>query len=315
MRLQFSYKDQKDKFIEVLITENKEYYSIGELALKSGISENSLRIWERRYGVPVPERLASGHRRYSSDQLVWLLKVSEAIALGFKTSKVISSSPEDLNRFLGMREDPEVKSEFLKIMEYAKTYQEEKIESVLLEAYKKTNPILFCDEFLSPLLILVGHSWAKSEIAIRHEHFISALVEKFLRSLQHNFTQEKKPALKKILLCTIEGEYHYLGLLMAELTCEYLGVKVVFLGSNTPVSEIIAMTFSVKFDAVALGVSLSSSNIETDRTIKILRKEINPQTKIILGSKGARGNRLSGNGIYHTKDMSSFKNLIMGVEN
>src|SRR5215212_1371779 len=38
--------------------------SIGELSRRTGIGISTLRAWERRYGYPVPERLASGHRRY-----------------------------------------------------------------------------------------------------------------------------------------------------------------------------------------------------------------------------------------------------------
>ena len=38
--------------------------SIGDLAERTGLSAATLRMWETRHGFPVPERLASGHRRY-----------------------------------------------------------------------------------------------------------------------------------------------------------------------------------------------------------------------------------------------------------
>jgi MerR family transcriptional regulator, light-induced transcriptional regulator len=38
---------------------------IGEVVQQTGVGEATLRIWERRYGFPAPDRLASGHRRYS----------------------------------------------------------------------------------------------------------------------------------------------------------------------------------------------------------------------------------------------------------
>ena len=46
-------------------------YSIGRAASVSGISCATLRMWERRYGRPVPVRLPSGHRRYTADQMRW----------------------------------------------------------------------------------------------------------------------------------------------------------------------------------------------------------------------------------------------------
>jgi DICT domain-containing protein len=39
--------------------------SMREMSARSGVSEGTLRMWEARHGFPVPERLPSGHRRYS----------------------------------------------------------------------------------------------------------------------------------------------------------------------------------------------------------------------------------------------------------
>ena len=39
--------------------------TIGDLAERTGLSTATLRMWEERHGFPVPERLESGHRRYS----------------------------------------------------------------------------------------------------------------------------------------------------------------------------------------------------------------------------------------------------------
>ena len=40
--------------------------SIGQLARRTGVAVSTLRAWEHRYAFPVPARLSSGHRRYSS---------------------------------------------------------------------------------------------------------------------------------------------------------------------------------------------------------------------------------------------------------
>jgi MerR family transcriptional regulator, light-induced transcriptional regulator len=40
---------------------------IAEVARRTGVSVEALRIWERRYGFPAPERRPSGHRRYTDD--------------------------------------------------------------------------------------------------------------------------------------------------------------------------------------------------------------------------------------------------------
>ncbi|MGN6250354.1 MAG: DICT sensory domain-containing protein [Marmoricola sp.] len=43
--------------------------SIGDLAKRTGVSPEVLRMWEQRYGFPVPQRLPSGHRRYTTEDV------------------------------------------------------------------------------------------------------------------------------------------------------------------------------------------------------------------------------------------------------
>jgi DICT domain-containing protein len=55
---------------------------IGEVVERTGIAEATLRMWERRYGFPVPERLASGHRRYSDREIELIRAVVAKRAAG-----------------------------------------------------------------------------------------------------------------------------------------------------------------------------------------------------------------------------------------
>lgn len=55
---------------------------IGEVVERTGIAEATLRMWERRYGFPLPERLASGHRRYSEGEVELIRAVAAKRAAG-----------------------------------------------------------------------------------------------------------------------------------------------------------------------------------------------------------------------------------------
>ncbi len=52
-------------------------YSIAAVSKLTGISCHTLRVWERRYGFPVPERSPSGHRRYDRTQVQLLCRLSD----------------------------------------------------------------------------------------------------------------------------------------------------------------------------------------------------------------------------------------------
>jgi DNA-binding transcriptional MerR regulator len=57
-------------------------YSIGAVAQMLGIPPATLRNWEERYGLPVPERSPGGHRVYSRDQVEQLRFVKAQIDQG-----------------------------------------------------------------------------------------------------------------------------------------------------------------------------------------------------------------------------------------
>ena len=70
-------------------------YSIGAVAQMLDIPPATLRTWEERYGLPVPERSPGGHRLYSRDQVEQLRFVKAQLDQGI--------SPADAHRLLAER--------------------------------------------------------------------------------------------------------------------------------------------------------------------------------------------------------------------
>ena len=78
-------------------------YGISVAAELSGISEQSLRLYERQ-GLLTPARSAGGTRRYSADDLVRLQRISELVAAGVNLAGIDRIlSLEDRNNALGER--------------------------------------------------------------------------------------------------------------------------------------------------------------------------------------------------------------------
>lgn len=63
--------------------------SISDVVARTGVGESTLRMWERRHGFPVPDRLPGGHRRYSEDQLELVRQVVAARAAGLSLHAAI----------------------------------------------------------------------------------------------------------------------------------------------------------------------------------------------------------------------------------
>jgi DICT domain-containing protein len=69
------------------------------LARRTGVSVSTLRAWERRHGFPVPQRLESGHRRYTERDVEAVLRAlrdrhgGSSIALALQRAKAVSLGP------------------------------------------------------------------------------------------------------------------------------------------------------------------------------------------------------------------------------
>ncbi len=75
-------------------------YRIGAVARLTGISPDTLRIWERRYDIVEPQRTPKGGRLYSQQDVTRLTMIKTLVDQGHAISTVASLSVEELNRRL-----------------------------------------------------------------------------------------------------------------------------------------------------------------------------------------------------------------------
>ena len=77
---------------------DEEALTIRDVAARTGVPAGTLRMWESRFGFPSPERLASGHRRYSAadcDAIARVLEERErGLSLGAAIEQARSASAE-----------------------------------------------------------------------------------------------------------------------------------------------------------------------------------------------------------------------------
>jgi len=71
-------------------------YKIRDIEALTGIKAHTIRIWEKRYGILVPDRTASKIRTYSEADLMLLLNVSILNQNGIKISKIAQMSVTEL---------------------------------------------------------------------------------------------------------------------------------------------------------------------------------------------------------------------------
>ena len=72
-----------------VVESSRQLWPMGAVTRRTGIGEHTLRAWERRFGFPKPVRLASGHRRFSGDQVQHLLLIAKALESGYRAGDIV----------------------------------------------------------------------------------------------------------------------------------------------------------------------------------------------------------------------------------
>ena len=288
-----------------------ELLSVGRLAAATGISADTLRIWERRYGKPKPERLPSGHRRYPASMVPWLRKVSEGLARGRRPSQLLALSPEELDALLVEGEPAEVPAPVRTWISHVALSRTELLERAMLEVAGTESVIGFFDSYLTPFLREIGSLWAAGSLEVRHEHLATEVVRDVLQTIRTRLTELRSdPPRGTMLLANLPLEQHVIGLQMVATLCAEQGVQPCLLGANTPLSEIALCAREIEADAVAIGVSLANAGVAADRLLAELRAALPPDLPLVVGGQGSRSGRRGPRGVRVFVSLRDFRKWI-----
>ena len=217
---------------------------IGDLARRVGVRVDTLRAWERRYGLLQPHRSEGGFRLYShADEAVVRAMIRE-IDRGFPPSQaarlalqparqVQQSSPRDGQDVDSLVTRTDVlRDELLHALANFDGEGAHARLDTLLSEYTLNTALR---DVLLPCLQQIGERWAHGELSIAQEHFASQLIRDRLLGLARNWDQGRGP---RALLACPAGERHDIGLIAFGLVLSNSGWRITFLGPDTPVTAL-----------------------------------------------------------------------------
>ena len=279
---------------------------IGELAARTGLSSDTLRMWERRYGRPTPIRLPSGHRRYCADDVAWLRRVAEAITLGVPVREAVCASPSVLDGLLRRQAGrTEPCARILQWIEHVRGMRASALTAALREDWRQLGPERFLDERVGRMMTEVGLRWAAGDLDVRHEHFATEVCAEFLRGARTEIDAAVPGTAPLVAVTTLAGEHHTLAMHMGAVALSISGCRVQVLGGDLPIEEIARAAIDLDADAVAISVSLANGGVATDRALSALREHLEPRVRLLVGGGGDRGPRRGPRGIDHYTDLTS----------
>lgn len=283
---------------------DEDLVSVGKVSSATGISPGTLRMWERRYGVPEPVRLASGHRRYTQAQLRRLVRIAEALRSGHRPGAVVRLSEEELDELLSKESEAATAPELDAWMDAVREFDADRLNAGLRAVRDGSDPVFLLEERISPLLHRIGREWADGKMGVRHEHFASHIVEDFLRELRMSILKGDSPwSSGQAVLCTLPGEQHGLGVEMAAILFARHRIRTWVLGVDTPLDQIVTSAREARADVVGVSVSKANAGVRTDEVLKGLREQLPESTDLLVGGDD-RGNRRKLKGVQHCEKLS-----------
>ncbi len=289
------------------MTDLNEYNSIGRVERETGISRDTLRVWERRYGHPQPLRSPAGERLYSPTDISLLQRVRRLLDQGHKPSKLLGLSANELERIEQVSHPGKVhklqRAEVDALIDSAKSADVVTFQSLLNGYGQRYGMTQFIHELMSPLLIQVEQQWAQGQLQIHHEHFITQQLTQYIYTRLSKYALPEKPS---VILATLPGEQHGLGLLMLMVLLAEQGHRSVNFGVEIPALQLIDAAHQYPVSCVGLTFSMAYPYKKIRSHVNELRSQLDSTISIWLGGEAVAPLRKLGPGVIK---LPSFNNL------
>jgi DNA-binding transcriptional MerR regulator len=232
-------------------------FRIRAVAELTGVPEPTLRAWERRYGIPAPERTASGYRLYSTrevEQVREMRRLSEGgMAAGEAAKLLISGSSVQGNQTQAHNDFYGATVEAL--LEAIGHFDDASLDVQLRKLMFLGSTATLLDRVVVPVLHEVGIRWHRGEISVAQEHFASQRLGTLLRDMLR--LQPGADGEARVLLACFADDEHELGLLGIATRFSGWGLRPVFLGARTPPGAIRTAVAAASPVLVALSVTVT----------------------------------------------------------
>mgnify|MGYP003735125045 CR=1 FL=1 len=299
----------------------KDYISIGELSEMTGIGVHTLRVWEKRYGAPHSQRLPSGHRRYPKEEVSRLKAIANALESGYRASKVVTATMEELQGLMGLapftqsktdsdsKKQDKLSSDKTVVESWIQLIHAGKDDALLSgfhEQFGRHGALDFICDFAVPLLERIGNGWETGELSITHEHFASECLVSFLSEKWRQMNVRKTGPM--VLITTLPGEGYSLGILMCALIASITNSKIMYLGVNNPIEEIVDASENYNPELITISISHKFDFVTSEKLLIQLRTKIDKSTSIATGGKGSPCNI---QGVSHISSFEKYYDFLL----
>jgi MerR family transcriptional regulator, light-induced transcriptional regulator len=256
-----------------------------------GVSKDVLRVWERRYGFPAPERDSHGERLYPAEQVRRLRLVKRLMDQGYRPGRLLTSPVEDLeelsagHKATALVAASEAAEGIQAFVELIRKHDATAFLQAMQQQLAREGLRSFVQDTVAPLARQIGDAWEQGRLHVFEEHLFTELTTRSLRQAIAAVPGGRKP---KVLLTTLPNEPHGLGLLMVEAMLSLEGAQCISLGTQIPLPEILQAAAAHRAHVVALSFSSVFPARQIPGLLLQLREGLPRATQLWVGGAGVR---------------------------
>ncbi len=265
-------------------------FNISAVERETGLSKDVLRMWERRYGFPKPDRDDNGEREYSHADVQKLRAMKRLLDVGVRPGKIIANSYDELvaladARASNRRDQAPLPLE-REILALLSAHDGPALSIALANLLMRQGLQAFVIDTLSLLNRAVGEAWMRGELQVFEEHLYTEQLQVALRTAINAFPRAN--GTPKVLLTTFPGEQHGLGLLMVEALLVPEGAQCLSLGTQTPLDDIRRAAIAHRTNVLALSFSSAFPVRQAGDGLATLRRQLPSSIALWAGGEMTR---------------------------
>jgi methanogenic corrinoid protein MtbC1 len=267
---------------------NPPSFTIAAVERDVGLSKDVLRVWERRYGFPAPERDVNGERLYPAKQVERLRLIKRLMDQGHRPGRLLSMPVKELAALSSRRKADSRAQEaegLADLVTLIKRHEADAYAHAMQQRLAREGLQRFVLDTVVPLTVLIGVAWEEGRLQVFEEHLYTELTQRVLRQAIAAVPGGREP---RILLTSVPNEQHTMGLLMVEAVLSLEGAQCISLGPQMPVPEIVQAAAAHRADVVALSFSTAFPRRQIPGLLQELRTALPRRTRLWAGGAGVR---------------------------
>jgi DNA-binding transcriptional MerR regulator/methylmalonyl-CoA mutase cobalamin-binding subunit len=275
-------------------------HPISVVAQRTGLTQDLLRVWERRYAVVAPGRAEGGQRIYSDADIARLRLLRDATRVGRSIGQIAALPTAALAQLVaedqaseGEDRREEERREERGLVEatvgLAGELDGARLDTTLRRAAVRLGLDQFVTSVAVPALRRIGDEWHAGRLSPAHEHLASSIFHDIIADQLR--LARPDPSGLVIVVATPPGERHVNGAVAVAAIAAVSGWKVIYLGADLPAADIAAAARAAGAVMVALSLTHLADRKRTVDEVRALRDALPASISLLVGGGGALASR------------------------